>query len=47
MNEVNCDKAFDRCFLCYLWVCRFVRTDALVAAIAGTYASADMAGHAA
>src|ERR1700736_3513823 len=42
-NEVNCDKASDPCFLCCLWICRSAPADARLAAISGTYASANMA----
>src|SRR6202022_1151458 len=42
-NEVICDKASDPCFLCGLWICRSAPADARLAAISGTYASANMA----
>ncbi len=40
----DCDEAFAFCSLCCVCVWRSERAEACLAAIAGTYASADMAG---
>ena len=40
----GCDEAFDLCSLCCVCVWRSARAADYLAAIAGTYASADMAG---
>jgi len=43
----DCDEAFDLCSLCCVCVWQSERAEACVAAIAGTFASADLAGESA